>query len=183
MAKKLLATQTASASSSLSFTSGIDSTYDSYEFVFTNMHPATEDVTFSFQTNASGGSGFNETITSSYFNAGERESDSFQFLSYDAGYDQAQGTSYQVLARSQENDNDAGVSGVLILYAPSSTTYVKHFSARTQGMHWATAAGENYTLDQYVGGYINTTSAIDEIDFKFSSGNIDAGTIKMFGVS
>lgn len=182
-AHTFISSQTASSSSSLSFTSGIDSTYDVYEWHFINMHPATEDVVFSFQTNASGGSGFNETITSTYVNAGERESDSFQFLSYDAGYDQQQGTGYQPLARSLESDNDAGVSGVLILYAPSSTTYVKHFLARTQGMHSGSSAGENYTLDQYVGGYINTTSAIDEIDFKFSSGNMDAGEVRMYGVA
>ena len=183
MAKTLIATATASSSSSLSFTSGIDSTYDVYEFHFINMHPATQNVQFLFQTNASGGSGFNETMFTTFFEAGQRENDTYRFLTYQNGYDQEQGTSYQPLARQQENDNDAGVSGVLTLYAPSSTTYIKHFTARTQGMHWASTAGQNYTLDELVGGFINTTSAIDEIDFKFSSGNIDAGTIKMFGVS
>ena len=182
-AHTFISSQTASSSSSLSFTSGIDSTYDVFEWHFINMHPATQNVQFSFQTNASGGSGFNETITSTYFQAASREDDSGAFLSYDAGYDQAQGTNYQPLVRQQENDNDVGVSGVLTLYAPSSTTYVKHFLARTQGMHWGSSAGENYSMDQYVAGYINTTSAIDEIDFKFSSGNIDAGEVRMYGVA
>ena len=178
MAKTLIATQTASADSSLSFTSGIDSTYDVYEFVFTNMHPATNNVTFEFQVNASGGSGYNETITSSYFRAKHNENDAATGLDYITAFDQAQGTSYQVLPNEVGSDNDQSTSGVLTLYAPSSTTYVKHFVARFNDAH-----PSDITMDCFIAGYINTTSAIDEIDFKFSSGNIDAGTIKMYGVS
>ena len=179
MAKKLLATQTASASSSLSFTSGIDSTYDSYEFVFTNMHPATNNVNFTFQVNAAGQSGFNETITSSTFRAYLKEDGTGGALGYDSGSDQAQGTGYQrILSTGTGSDNDQCVSGKLTLFAPSSTTYVKHFVADGNG----TDHGD-WSVTMKTGGYINTTSAIDEIDFKFSSGNIDAGTIKMFGVS
>ena len=181
----LVLTTSDTAISEYDITSGIDDTYDSYEFHFVNMHPATQNVQFSFQTNASGGSGFNETITSTYFEAYHNEGDGTPSLQYVADYDQAQGTGYQTLSRQQENENDAGLSGILTLYAPSSTTYVKHFTASTQGMHWDySGSGDyNYILDQRVGGYINTTSAIDEISFKFSSGNIQAGTIKMFGVS
>lgn len=178
MAKTLIATATASASSSLSFTSGIDSTYDVYEFVFTNMHPATDNVTFQFQVNASGQTGFNETITSTYFRAKHNENDAATGLDYITAFDQAQGTSYQVLPNEVGADADQSTSGVLTLYAPSSTTYVKHFTARFNDAH-----PSDITMDCFIAGYINTTSAIDEIDFKFSSGNIDAGTIKMFGVS
>lgn len=184
-AHTLIATATASSSATLSFVLGLDSLYDAYEFRFMNMHPATQNVQFSFQTNASGGSGFNETITSTYFEAYHNEGDGTPSLHYVADYDQAQGTGYQTLSRQQENENDAGLSGILTLYAPSSTTYVKHFTASTQGMHWDfSGSGDyNYILDQRVGGYINTTSAIDEISFKFSSGNIDAGVIKMYGIA
>ncbi len=178
MAKTLIATQTASADSSLSFTSGIDSTYDVYEFVFTNMHPATDDQGITFQVNASGGSGFNETITSSFFRAKHNENDAADGFGYVADYDQQQGTSYQRLCNDVGNDNDQSTSGIFTLYAPSSTTYVKHFMARFNETH-----ASDITMDNYVAGYINTTSAIDEIDFKFASGNIDAGTIKMYGVS
>jgi hypothetical protein len=45
----LLSTQTASASATISFTSGIDSTYDSYVFKFINIHPATDAAFFTFQ--------------------------------------------------------------------------------------------------------------------------------------
>jgi len=178
MAKTLIATQTASASSTLSFTSGIDSTYDVYEFHFTNMHPGTNNVHFQFQVNASGQTGFNETITSTSFRALHNESDTATGLEYRTGADQAQGTAYQSLYEDAGSDNDQSGAGVLTLYAPSSTTYVKHFVARTQYSQEG-----NYSMEYGTAGYINTTSAIDEISFKFSSGNIDAGTIKMFGVS
>jgi hypothetical protein len=142
------------------------------------MHPATDNKTFLFQVNASGASGFNETITSTYFRAKHNEDDSAAALDYVTAFDQAQGTAYQVLPNEVGADADQSTSGVLTLFAPSSTTYVKHFTARFNDAH-----PSNITMDCYIAGYINTTSAIDEISFKFASGNIDAGTIKMFGVS
>ena len=178
MAKTLIATATASSSSSLSFTSGIDSTYDSYEFLFTNIHPQTGGSHLQFQVNADGQTGFNETMTTTFFRAYHNESDSDAVLGYSTTHDQAQGTSYQTFASNVGAENDESMSGILTLYAPSSTTYVKHFVIRS--VHYQHS---DYAFDTYTAGYINTTSAIDEIDFKMSSGNIDAGTIKMFGVS
>ena len=177
MALTLISTHTASADSSIDITSGITSTYDSYEFHFANMHPATANQTFGFQVNAAGASGFNETITSSAFQSWHTENNSGAALGYHAAIDQAQGTAYQILTTDVYNDNDSGASGILTLYAPSSTTYVKHFTARVQ------AASSVGSVEKYIGGYINVTTAIDEISFKFASGNIDAGIIKMFGVS
>ncbi len=178
MALTLISTHTASADSSIDITSGIDSTYDSYEFHCVNMHPATDNKTFLFQVNADGASGFNETITSSYFRAKHNEDDSATGLDYITAFDQAQGTAYQVLPNEVGADADQSTSGVLTLYAPSSTTFVKHFTARFNDAH-----PSNITMDCFIAGYINTTSAIDEISFKFASGNIDDGVIKMFGVS
>ena len=173
-----LSTQTASSSSSLSFTSGIDSTYDAYEFHFVNMHPATNGVHLSFQVNADGQTGFNEVITSTLFYAYNKEDDSGSGLQYYAAGDQAQGTAYQYLNTFTGNQSDASASGVLRIYSPSSTTYVKHFTGEIVNMSHVPYAG-----NWRAAGYINTTSAIDEIDFKMSSGNIDAGTIHMYGVS
>jgi len=176
-AHTLLATATASGSATLDFTSGIDSTYDVYEFRFNNMHPATNNVHFQFQVNASGQTGFNETITSTSFRAYQREDSAANGIVYRTGADQAQGTAYQTLYEDAGADNDQAGSGVLTLYAPSSTTYVKHFTARTQYSQEG-----NYSMEYGTAGYINTTSAIDEISFKFASGNIDAGQIKMYGI-
>ena len=173
----LIQSQTASSSASISFTSGLDSTYDKYMFVFVNIHPATNSVNFGFQVNAAGQSGFNETITSNVFGAMHAENDNDATLTYQSGSDQAQGTALQTLNYNTGNQNDASVSGELHLFNPASTTYVKHFYSTNNEMLEA-----SYSVNYFVAGYINTTSAIDEIEFKFASGNIDAGKIKMYGI-
>jgi hypothetical protein len=117
-------------------------------------------------------------ITSSVFRAYNQEGDASNGLGYAAWADQAQGTAYQALLVEVGSDADQACSGVLTLYAPSSTTYVKHFTARANESHY-----EEITIDYYSAGYINTTNAIDEISFQFSSGNIDAGVIKMYGIA
>jgi len=177
-AMTLLETQTASGSATLSFTSNIDDTYDEYVFKFYDIHPATDSTDFSFQGNAAGGSGYNETITSTLFRAYHGDDDGGATLAYYATLDQAQGTGFQALCENVGNDNDSQLSGTLHLFAPSSTTFVKHFIARTV-IH----AESDYAVENYIAGYINTTSAIDEIQFKMDSGNIDAGVIKLYGIS
>ena len=175
-AQVLLSTQTASDSASLSFTSGIDSTYKEYVFEFVDINPATDDVEFSFQGNSVGGSGYNETITSTYFYALHDEADSQTGLTYGTADDQAQGTAFQAVADAIGNGADECCAGELHLFNPSSTTYVKNFYSRVQMYHTG-----NMSVDRYAAGYMNTTSAIDEIQFKMSSGNFD-GKIKMYGI-
>ena len=172
----LLQTQTASSSSSVSFTSNIDSTYPIYVFKFINIHPSVDNHIFEFQGNASGGSGFNETITSSVFRAYHTEGASAS-LEYVTSEDLAQGTDYQHLANGLGNANDESLSGELTLFNPSNTTFVKNFIANTQ----FSEAGEG-SFTHYVAGYFNTTSAIDEISFRMASGNIDSGTFKLYGI-
>ena len=173
----LLDTETASGDASISFTSGIDSTYKEYIFKFINIHPATGDALFGWQANAVGGSGFNETITSTAFSAKHSESDSSAEIGYSGDVDQAEGTAYQPVIPYVGNASDESGCGELHLFNPSSTTYVKNFYSICN-----TYDNGSTSLEYFIAGYINTTSAIDEIDFKFSSGNIDAGTIKMYGV-
>ena len=168
---------TASASATVSFTTGIDATYNEYQFHFVNMHPATDNVHYGFQVNAAGQTGFNETMTSSVHRAYNREGVPDYGLDYAVWADQAQGTAYQHLASYSGADADQSSSGILTLYDPSNTTYVKHFTATTQYSYEA-----EYSMVNYAAGYINTTAAIDEISFKMSSGNIDSGTIHMYGV-
>ena len=173
----LLQTQTASSSASISFTSNIDSTYPIYMFKFINIHPATDNAYFTFQGNASGGSGFNETMTTTVFYAYHNEAGNDTALSYIAGSDQAQGTGFQRLINDGiGNGNDESASGELTLFNPSST-FVKHFLATTNN-YW----NSTYSMNSYTAGYFNTTLAIDEIQFKMSSGNIDSGTIKLYGI-
>ena len=164
--------------SSSSFTSNINSTYDTYMFKFINMHPATDDVLF--QVNfRDGSSAFDATKTTSAFFAFHSEADSDTSLAYKASRDLAQSTAYQPLSLdSIGNDNDQSCSGELFLFSPSNTTFVKHFIARTNHI-----ADFDWTFDSYVAGYCNVTDAIDGVDFQFSSGNIDSGIIKMYGLS
>ena len=172
----LLSTQTASNSTSISFTTQLTSTYDLYIFKFIHIHPITDVQPFGFQVNASGQTGFNEAITSTFFDADHTEGGTGTFQ-YEQGDDQANGTAYQKICRGVGNENDEAMSGELHLFAPSSTTYVKHFYSRT-----AEYFGSPRALDNHVGGYINVTAAITQIDFKFGSGNIDSGTIKLYGI-
>ena len=178
-------TLTASSNSDLSFVDGtddvvLDSTYPIYVFKFINLHPATDEVIFQFQGNAAGGSGYNETITSSFFRAYNYESSGSPTVAYYTSGDQAQGTAFQYITGGTAvgNDNDQCCSGTLHLYDPSSTTFVKHFMSISN-----TIGPTNYTMNDFSSGYFNTTSAIDEIQFKFSSGNIDSGVIKLYGIS
>ena len=176
-AMTLLETQTASNSSTISFTSDIDDTYDEYVFKFYDIHPATNDTTLGFQGNAAGGSGYNETITSTHFISQHAESDAEASVEYRAAADQAQGTSFQILTAGTGNDNDQSCSGYLHLFNPSDTTFVTHFIARVNSAH-----ASDYQVESYVAGYFNTTSAIDEIQFKMSSDEIDTGVIKLYGI-
>jgi len=173
----LLETQTVSSSSTVSFTSNIDSTYKEYVFKFIDIHPATNDSRFSFQADTGTNTNYNQTITSTFFYAYHDEADSQAAVSYVAGRDQAQGTSFQDITDGVGNDNDQSTSGYLHLFDPSSTTFVKHFTGLSN-----INGGDNISTTSYSAGYFNTTTAITRVQFKFGSGNIDAGTIQMFGV-
>ena len=173
----LIATQTASSSSTIDFTSGIDSTYKEYLFTFNNIHPATNNTQFQFQGSTDSGSNYNVTMTTTFFQAQHSEAGSGTALSYKTGADQAQGTSFQQLSADVGNENDECFSGKLRLFNPSSTTFVKHFISRC-----STYAGIDYMVDTHAAGYFNTTSAIDAAQFKMSSGNIDAGDICLYGI-
>ena len=175
-----IATQTASSSASLSFTSGIDSTYKEYIFYFVNMHPATNNVSFQFNFSTDSGSNYNVTKTSTNFRAYNFENDAAAALQYQTSQDLAQSTSYQNFFGDDGlgNDNDQSTSGYLHLFNPSSTTFVKNFIANTNMCHHSDLSVQNF-----IAGYGNTASAIDAIDFKFSSGNIDSGQILLFGLN
>ena len=172
-------TLTASASATLSFVHGssdvvLDSTYPIYKFECINMHPASS-TEFKFQTSTDSGSNYNTTLTSTYFYAYHTEADDATGLTYYAGGDQANGTSFQRLSRVH-NDNDTSCSGSLTLFNPSSTTFVKHYMSNFN------EENQTYSQNPYTAGYFNTTSAINAVQFKMNSGNIDTGTIKLYGI-
>ena len=172
-----ISTQTASSSSTISFTSGIDSTYDEYVFKFYDIHPATDNTQFSFQVDTGTNTNYNQTITSTFFDAYHDESDSDNAVGYRTALDQAQGTAFQNLTGFSGNVNDECSSGTLHIFEPSSSVFVKHFISNINDYTFA-----NYISSSYVSGYINTTTAITRVQFKMSSGNIDSGTIKLYGI-
>ena len=171
----LLHDQDYSDVASASITSGIDSTYGEYIFKFYNINPATDGGDWQWQA----GSSYDETITSTAFLAQIEEDDTGAGLSYRTSFDQAEGTAFQWLTASVGNASDESASGELHIFNPASTTYVKHFYSR---VHSYSNADTGYSEDMFIAGYLNTTSAITQVQFKFDSGNINDGTIKMWGV-
>ena len=176
MAMKLLTTNTSSNAASSSFTSGIDSTYKLYIFKFYDVNPVTDGAHFTWQANATDSTSYDETITSTFFLANHNEADSATDLAYQTTYDQAQGTAYQTLSHLNGNGSDESSAGTMWLFNPSDTTFVTFFHARVNNYYYT-----DYTMDNYSAGYINTATAIDDIQFKMSTGNMDA-VIKMYGV-
>ena len=184
----LIKTLTASSSSTLSFVHGassvvLDGTYKEYVFKYINIHPSADyNNYFVFQASTNSGSGYGVTVTNTAFRAYHNEAGSQTGLSYLDGYDQAQSTDFIRLCEDTSAANaDENLCGEVRIFNPADTTFVKHYIGTSQT---ATAkVGQVYTLHWFGGGYFNTTSAINAFQFKFNSGNIDSGTIKLYGIN
>ena len=172
----LLATETASSSSTVTFASNIDDTYKEYIIKFYDVHPTTDNVDFQINFR-DGSSAYDATKTTTMFRSWQLENGTSTGLAYDDGRDLAQSTGVLQIGYDIGYDNDQSASGYLHLYDPSNTTFVKHFIARCNFTHY-----QDYQIDQYTAGYCNVTAAIDGVQFSMSSDNIDAGTFKLYGV-
>ena len=176
---------TASSSSTLSFVDGassvvLDNTYKVYLFTFNNIHPSAENPNFAFNLSVDSGSNYNVSKATTYFRTQNGESGSGAELGYETGLDLANATGIQKISKEAGNDNDQGVSGHFQLFNPSSTTFVKHFICQTNNNF---KYSEPYAYSNYIAGYGNTTSAVDAIQFSFSSGSIDSGDIVLYGIN
>ena len=176
---------TASSSGTLSFVDGsasvvLDNTYKEYLFTFKDIHPSADDsgVNLSFNLSIDGGSNYNVTKQSQHYRAYHHESNGNTALEYDTALELEQSTSVQLIAENVGADNDQSCAGTLRLFSPANTTFVKQYIASFNVITHA-----DYCVNHYVGGYAHTTSAVDAIQFKFSSGNIDAGDICLYGIS
>ena len=174
---------TASSSSTLSFVDGasdvvLDDTYKEYLFTFNNIHPASDNYNFSFNLSSDGGSNYNVTKTTTVFTAQHGEDGNNGNIEYSSSLDLAQSTDFQKLSKDLGNGSDESLNGTLNLFNLSSTTFVKHFISRTSSYF-----GYDRAVDMNIAGYGNTTSAVDAIQFKMSSGNIDAGDICLYGIA
>ena len=173
---------TASSDSTLNFVNGssdvvLDSTYKEYLFLFKDIHPADDNTKLQVGFR-DGSTDYDATKTSSVFQSLHDEADSTTALQYEGGLDLAQSTSAQALTTGVGNDNDQCASGILHLFNPSSTTFVKHYIARCQVLN-----NSDYSVEHYTAGYCNVTAAIDAVQFSMTSGNIDAGTITLYGIN
>ncbi len=178
-----ISSQTASNSASVSFTSGLTSTYKAYKFVFSDIHPRTDFVGFTFNMSTDSGSNYNVTKTTTNFIATHKADDADANLIYQTGRDLAQSTDFQEIIGDCGNGAKKNSGGSLLIFNPSSTTYVKHFisTASTMTYHTADTDTGNYNYAMFVAGYGNTTSAINAVRFQMSSGNFD-GSIYLYGI-
>ena len=173
----LISSQTASASASIEFTTGLDSTYDVYKFELINCHASTDNSKLLFNGSTDGGSNYNVTKTSTAFVTDHDESDTSTQLAYSVGFDLAQETGDQRLGTKFGIDNDQSMCATMYLFSPSSTTYVKHYISISQNY-----TNNDLSQSYFVAGYMNTTSSVNAIKFVMDTGNIDAGTIRMYGI-
>ena len=174
---KFISKATASSSATIDFTSGIDSTYKEYLFLY-DVHPQSDQVNFAFQVDVGTGTSYGQTITSTSYNTYHNENDGAVGVSYNANHDQVGGTGFQNLNANLGNDNDQNCAGYLHLFNPADTTFVKHFIGESMENEFS-----NVAHGLYVSGFVDTTTALTRVRFKMSSGNIDAGTISLYGIS
>ena len=176
-AMTLISEQTASSSANISFTSGIDSTYDEYVFKFYDIHPSAN-ANFTFQADTGTNTSYNQTITSTYVEIKHTENDSETQLRYKTDDDLAQSTSFHKLCIGIGTTNDNSCSGQLTIFSPSSSVFVKHFISQANNLKDNDQSNQSLTA-----GYFNTTTALTRFQFKMASGNIDSGVIKLYGIS
>ena len=177
-AQNLISTSTASSSASVAITSGLDSTYPVYKLEFINIHPATDNHYFQMNGSSDGGSNYNVNKTTSSFRSAHQESDVTTEVAYKTADDVASSTGDARLYNGLGASAEESLNGYMLLFAPSNTTFVKHFMVRVHGVEASPGSFEHY-----VSGYFNTTSAINAIRFQMGSGNIDSGKIKLYGIS
>ena len=183
-AMTLIKEQTASSSATIDFLNGtsdvvFDGTYPIYIFKFIDIHPATDNVQFQFQVDTGTNTSYNQSITSTYFDGYHSDAAGDDSgITYRTSYDQANGTAFQTIAFQVDNANDGKCDGTLQIFSPSSSTFVKHFISDSI----TKVFDGTYTSNNFCAGYVNTTTALTRVQFKFSSGNIDSGTIKLYGI-
>jgi hypothetical protein len=174
---------TASSDDTLSFVNGtsdvvFDSTYKEYVFTFKDIHPETNATWFSFQVDTGTNTSYNIACTSTWITAYHNEAGTAQSLGYNTSYDQAQGTGFQYITDRTGTDNDQCVAGVLRIFNPSSSTFVKHFIAESMCYEQS-----DYIAHVFAAGYFNTTTALTRVQFKMSSDAIDSGDICLYGIN
>ena len=175
----LLSTQTASNSAYVDFTTAITgaftTTYKEYLFEWINVTSSDDGQNFFFNATTDG-TNYNVSKVSSAWWL-KHDGGTTEWVSKTANFGKEDETVDQLLVWGIGNASGEGSSGSMHLYDPAGTTYVKS---------WISKASEKvnteYPIQTDIQGYLNTTSAITGIRFLCDSGNVDTGTIKMYGI-
>ena len=170
----LISTATPSNTDIVDITSGIDSTYNTYLFVFTDIYLHQDRDKLTFQTGAS----YNTATTTAPMSALNLESGGTGVLEYAGGIAFSNMTTMVELSRGQSNAADACIAGILYLYNPSSTSFLKQFAWNFSQNEGAAAS----SLQLIGSGSINSTSAITQVRFEAQANNM-TGTIQMYGIT
>ena len=182
----LIETISGTGVSDFEFDSGIDSTYAQYIFGIYNINPSANGVDFKFHATTDG-TNYTVPHVHSYFKSEHSEDDDdVQALAYDTSYDSLNvDGNLSVIAipimREIGNGADESGSGILHLWNPASTTFMKHYQSECINNNYTSGSIPNVAHHSFVGGYFNTTSAITKIKFTLGSGTMD-GKIKLWGV-
>tara|TARA_Y100000310_G_C20380623_1_gene667933 strand:- start:221 stop:763 length:543 start_codon:yes stop_codon:yes gene_type:complete len=163
----------------MNITANIDSTYDEYMFVLVDIGITDDSYEIVFNASIDGGSNYNVDKTTTHWYASHNENDGETQFQYATGWDVV-GTGNHTLTGQQGAGADESASGIIHLYSPANTTYVKHFTSRIQVSNYTPRANDHFTS-----GYFNTTSAIDAVSFlttRLGNSYLD-GTIQLYGIS
>jgi len=176
----LISTSDASQVTGIEITSGIDSTYDKYMFVILNWNPNDNNyaVYMNGATDGPSNPTWTVTKTSVAFETGHGENGVEAGPVVYVGPSLAQSTGFQQINNGPGNDADQALSGIMYLYSPSSTTFVKFYTIVS-----TVYGGTDYAYIVYQAGYFNTTSAINAIRFQGNSSGLFDAKIKMYGVA
>ncbi len=177
----LIQEQSGSGSSTIAFTSGIDSTYPIYVFKFMSMHPSSEqELVMDFSSD--GGSTYDKLYSTTFFRSAHNDAGTDGSVVYVTSRDLASSGSRPFLSVPIGTESDNSCSGEMYLFDPSNTTFFKHFLTKTNIYVADGSDAGSYSQNSFVSGYAKTTSAINAVKFEMDGGNIDAGTIKMYGI-
>ena len=182
---------TASSDSTISFVHGsssvvFDGTYKEYLFMFNNLHPAANACDFMFQVSTNGGSSYGVSMTSCYAQSYHKEDGGGGNFNHRTGAVNSLGnsTGFQSMSTADGigNDNDQSGSGYLRFFNPADTTHVKNWM-----IDFTHYTNDNGSMRNFVSGYVNTTSAVNAIQFKMNNGssdqNTDKGDICLYGIA
>jgi hypothetical protein len=163
----LATTNVTSGVAQVDFTSGIDSTYKNYMITFTKVHPATAGQKLVMRISHSG----TFQTSNNYIFAGSGSANGTAINVGDGGTDRF------TIVENIGAGGDQCANGEIILCDPSGTGFGQQFYSNS-----ISQSSTSQARREIFGGFYNSGTAIDGVRFYMSSGNIDSGTFKLYGI-